>query len=152
MDAVVKEISDKKSPLYNSTNWREIKQYLWLRGIDVDEQIIKKTLENQKINLIKYKNSGLQKIRQTGLPFVMRQRFFSTLQADSLVLSKNRKYGIRTPNYILVVICQLSRFVILEPTVSMKFSYQKLAWDNVFKKIKTVVINALWAKKETNFG
>ena len=138
MDEVRRVIKDVNSPMYNSTNWEEIKKYLWLKGVEVEKESILRELEKEKINTVKFKNKGLQKIAQLGRPYALRQRFFSSLQADTCILSAKRKYGARSP-YILVVICQLTRYIFLESPTSLKFAHQQRAWEKIFSRMEDVL-------------
>ena len=137
MEPISKAINNHLSPVYNSTNWKEIKDYLSQQGVVVSKKQIIRYLEKQQISSVKYKNEGLQKISAFSKPYVMRSRFFSVLHCDTFFLSKKRKYKAKSSN-VLVVICQLSRFLFLENPLSMKFVHQKPAWENIFAKVKGV--------------
>ena len=151
MDPVSRAIRDKESPVYNSTNWREIKDYLRLKGVTVEKATILNQLEKEKIGLVKFKNQGLQKISQASQPYVLRHRFFASLQADTCILSSKRKYKAKSP-YILVVLCQLSRMMFLENPLSMKFVEQKKAWERIFTRINTVFPGATVSNVTTDSG
>ena len=135
MDQLKTALEDKSSPIYNSSNWREIKDFLWQRGFPIEKKTIINYLEKQRHSLVKYKNEGSQKISEMSKPFVMRHQFFSILHADTMVLSKKRRYGSLSP-YVLVCICQLSRYIHLEPCKSLKFKSQKRAWEKIFLRIE----------------
>ena len=140
-DSIAKAVSDKTSPVYKSTNWQQIKKYLWQRDINVTKQDVEKVLEKQNFGQIKFKNKGLAKISETSKQYTTRAKFFGILQADTMVLSKKRSYHTMAP-YVLVVVCQLSRYIFLESTFSLKFKFQKEAWENVFRKIASIMPNA----------
>lgn len=137
MEGIQKVIGDVNSPVYNSTNWKQIKEYLKLKGVDVKKEVIKKFLGRERIDSVKFKNEGSQKISAWSKPFVMRSRFFSILHSDTFYLSAKRKYGARS-RYILLVLDQLSRFVFLENPSSLKFADQRAAWERIFARLKNV--------------
>lgn len=137
MEEIKKALTDKNSVIYNSTNWKTVKNYARRNGIIVNDEEIKKIIEVSKVGDVKYKNFGSKKIAETGKEFVQRFRFMSTLQSDSAVLSKTRKYGTAS-RYVLVVLCQLSRFLFLRSCYSLKYEVQKKAWESIFKEMLEV--------------
>ena len=140
MEEIKRAINDDNCEIYNSTNVKEILSYARKKGINVTTKDLKKHLEKTAVGDVRYKNSGNARIRQTGKEFVMRSRFFSTLLADSMILSS--KYSYRTSaKYILVVLCSLSRFVFLRSCFSLRHEFQKQAWTSIFKEMKEVKDN-----------
>ena len=139
--ALERALSDPSSPVYKSNNWKSIQRYLKPKGISIGKEAILRFLEKQKFSEIRYKNEGLQRISQVGKPFATRAKFFSIIQSDNLVLSKRKKYGTKV-KYVLGAICQLSRYIFLEPCHSLKFDAQKKAWDSIISRLKEVMPNA----------
>ena len=126
---------DKRTSIYLSKNWREIRDYLYERGMILKKEEIRQFLALQKTEDLVYKNYGKIEIASLGKNFVQRPKFFANLHCDSMVLSKKRKYGTRN-NIIMVIIDQLSRWIFLESCLSTKWIYQKRGWENVFKKLE----------------
>ena len=128
---------DKRSSIYLSKNWKEIKEYLFERGMEMSKEEIKKFLALQKTSDLQYKNYGKYEIASLGKPFVQRAKFFANMHCDSMILSKKRKYRTKK-SVILVLIDQLSRFIMLEPCLSTNWVSQEKAWENVFKKLENM--------------
>ena len=105
---------DKRTSIYLSKNWREIRDYLYERGMTLKKEEIRQFLALQKTEDLVYKNYGKIEIASLGKNFVQRPKFFANLHCDSMVLSKKRKYGTRN-NIIMVIIDQLSRWIFLVP-------------------------------------
>ena len=128
---------DKRSSIYLSKNWKEIKEYLFERGMEMSKEEIKKFLALQKTSDLQYKNYGKYEIASLGKPFVQRAKFFANMHCDSMILSKKQKYRTKK-SVILVLIDQLSRFIMLEPCLSTNWVSQEKAWENVFKKLENM--------------
>ena len=137
MDLLQRELYNSSSPIYKSTNWRVISSFLRHKGIYLSKTEILQHLEKQNFSDIKYKNESLRKASELGKQHATRGKFFSNLQADVMFLSSKRHYG--TPlKYILVVICELSRYLFLELCPSLKFKDQEKAWTNIINCLKSV--------------
>ena len=139
--AFERALNDSSSPVYKSNNWKSIQRYLKPKGIIIPKDDILRYLEKQKFSEVRYKNEGLQKVSQLGKQHATRAKFFSIMQADVLVLSKKKQYGTRI-KYVLGAICQLSRYIFLEPCYSLKFDAQKKAWDSIISRMKSVLPHA----------
>lgn len=139
--ALERALNDSSSPVYKSNNWKSIQRYLKPKGIIIPKDDILRYLEKQKFSEVRYKNEGLQKVSQLGKQHATRAKFFSIMQADVLVLSKKKQYGTRI-KYVLGAICQLSRYIFLEPCYSLKFDAQKKAWDSIISRMKSVLPHA----------
>ena len=150
-ESIKRAIGNESSPVYQSTNPQEISDYLLQKGIDVGKEEIKNYLEKEVVSTVKYKNQGLQKIAQVSKSFVQRGKFFATCHADTMVLSASRNYKTKK-KYLLLCICQLSRYLFLEPTSSLKYAYQKRAWEKIFERMKTVFPSAKVSTLVTDAG
>ena len=128
---------DKRNSIYLSKDWKEIKEYLYQRGMDMSKEEIKKFVALQKTDDLKYKNYGKYEIAALGKPFVQRAKFFANMHCDSIILSKKRKYRTKYP-VIMLIIDQLSRYVMLEPCISTNWVSQKKAWENVYRKLEKI--------------
>ena len=148
---IKRAINDPDSSVYNSTNVKNIKEYLLSKNVNVDRDTIKTILEKQSISQVRYKNEGKRNISETATPFILRGRFFSTLMADTMILSSKRNYGAPSP-YLLIVICQLSRFIFIESAKSLKFQDQKKCWQQIFNRINVVSPIAKTDVVQTDLG
>ena len=81
-------------------------------------------LETNKSALQLYNTSSRRKIAEVGKSFAGPPKFFSSLHADLLALSKLKKYKTKA-KYILLCVCYLSKFVYLEKCNSTAFNDQK---------------------------
>ena len=123
------------SPIYLSKNWKTIKTYLERKGLDIAKKDILKFIEKQISSNVRYKNKGKRKIAEIGKSFIMRPKFFATMQIDLLVLSNKFSYGSKY-RYLMVLIDQLSRWVMVEPVYSTRFRHSKQAFLNIISRIK----------------
>jgi len=128
---------NKKSPIFLSSNWRVIKNYLKVKGMFMDKKDILRFIEKQNSSQIQYKNEGSRKISETGKSFLLRSKFFSIMQADLMFMSKHRNYEGRTP-YVLTIYDTLSKYVFLEPLRKKNMQSMKKAFLRVIEKIKSI--------------
>ena len=148
---IKRAIDDPDSAVYNSTNVKNIKDYLLSKNVNVDRDTIKTILDKQSISQVRYKNEGKRNISETATPFILRGRFFSTLMADTMILSSKRNYNAPSP-YLLIVLCQLSRFIFIESAKSLKFEDQKKCWQQIFNRINKVSPIAKTDVVQTDMG
>ena len=126
-----------ESPIYLSKNWKEINKYCERNNINLSKNRILKFLENRKSSGIRYDDSNSHKIAQTGKAFVLRGKFFSQLHGDHLMLSKKFSYGSSLRN-VMIIICALSRYILVEPLHSLKYDKVKKAFSLIMERIKQI--------------
>ena len=126
-------LQNPKSEIFLSKDWKTIKRYFWNRNINLKKNDILNYLETNKSSLQLYNTSSRRKIAEFGKTFTGPQKFFSSLHADLLTLSKLRKYKTKA-KHILLCVCYLSKFVYLEKCNSTGFDEQKKAWLRIFAR------------------
>lgn len=125
------------SPIYLSKNWKEISNYCAQNNIDLSKNNILKFLELRQSSLLRYDDRSKRKISETGKAFVLRGKFFSQLHGDHLMLSKKFSYGTAL-RYIMIIVCQLSRYILVEPLSSIKYEKVEIAFKAIMERIKKI--------------
>ena len=126
-------LQNPKSEIFLSKDWKTIKHYFWKRNIELKKKDILNYLETNKSALQLYNTSSRKKIAEFGKTFTGPQKFFSSLHADLLTLSKLRKYKTKA-KHILLCVCYLSKYVYLQKCNSTSFDEQKKAWLRMFER------------------
>ena len=130
-----RSLHNPKSPIYFSKNWKKIKHYFWEKKIKLTKSEIVNYLETNKSSLQRYNTSSRRKIAEFGKSFTGPAKYFSSMHADLLSLSKLKSYKTKA-KHILLCVCYLSKFVCLEKCNSTSFDEQQKAWLKIFKRNK----------------
>ena len=134
-NVLLRSLQNPKSEIYLSKDWKTIRRYFWKKNITLKKKDILSYLETNKSALQLYNTSSRRKIAEVGKSFTGPPKFFSSLHADLLALSKLKNYKTKA-KYILLCVCYLSKFVYLEKCNSTAFNDQKKAWLKIFERSK----------------
>ena len=137
MDELEKAWVSPGSSIYLSKNWKEISNYCMQKNINLSKRSILKFLELRQSSLLRYDDRSKRKISEIGKAFVHRGKFFSQLHGDHIMLSKKFSYGTSL-KYIMIIICQLSRYMLVEPLSSIKFDKVETAFKAIMERIKKI--------------
>lgn len=126
-----------ESGIYLSKNWRQLKSYCDKNGIEISKEDIHKFIELQNTSDVSYDNRSKRRIAQLGKNFVFRGKLFSQLHGDVMVMKPGRNYGTAY-KFLLIVQCQLSRYIFAEPIYSLKFVHLQKAFLTIMDNLKGI--------------
>ena len=123
--------SDSTSMIYHNKNVRYIDEFCKQNGMNVTVKDIKRFLEKSESGNLKYEKVNNKRISEENKGFTTRGRFFSQLHADTIHLSRKMSYSTNL-KYILLVTCQLTRYVLVEGLIDLKFKSMEKAFISIF--------------------